>query len=96
MDINQQPETYPESFRGLAHTVLVWEATRIKKIKNCTCADSIILWRHYIWWLVHGGLIVTLLKGAVVTPAILFFLSCHQHYKGITPFQKVVFEGNEP
>ena len=32
--INEQPDTYPESVRALALTVLVGEATRRKKKKN--------------------------------------------------------------
>ena len=34
--INEQPDTYPESFRALALTVLVGEATRRKKNNQCS------------------------------------------------------------
>ena len=47
-------------------------------------------------YLVVGGLIVPPKGNAVCTAAILDFLSCHHHYKGVKPFQKGVSEGNDP
>ena len=47
-------------------------------------------------YLVVGGLIVLPKDNAVCTAAILDFLSCHHHFKGVKPFQKGVSEGNDP
>ena len=43
-----------------------------------------------------GGLIVSPKENADGTAAILDFLSRHHHYKGVTPFQNGVSEGNDP
>ena len=43
-----------------------------------------------------GGLIVPPKQNAVCTAAILDFLSCHHHYKGVKPIHKGVSEGNDP
>ena len=47
-------------------------------------------------YFVVGGLIVPPKENAVCTVAILDFLSCHHHFKGVKPFQKGVTEGNDP
>ena len=44
-------------------------------------------------YLVVGGLIVPPKRNAVCTAAILDFMSCPHHYKGVKPFQKGVSEG---
>ena len=47
-------------------------------------------------YLVVGVLIVPSKENVVYKAAILDFLSCHHHYKGVKTFQKGVSEGNDP